>query len=199
MSGDACTDMDRRHLAVVAFSSRVCVESRLVPAYIDCACGSVGDVCVVFLHAAGNDTDQPKTVADRVADDNKARLLRRFNFGVMAYMISWFVATLLPLFLYSPGQEDIAVRVMLILENLARWAFLAVLCWVFRCAPTPSLPLSPSPSQGSPSPSPSPSPSAHLSLSRSLCTLLPSPWPVLGWAQVVVSSPWKSIVLCPSH
>ena len=84
---------------------------------------------------AGNDTDEPKTVADRVADDKKVRLLRLFNYGVMAYMVSWFVATLLPLFLYAPGQEDTAVRVMLILENLARWAFLAVLCWVFRCLP----------------------------------------------------------------
>jgi hypothetical protein len=94
---------------------------------------------IQLFSVTANDTDEPKTVADRVADDKKARLLRYFNYGVMAYMVSWFAATLLPLFLYSPGQEDTAVRVMLMLENLARWAFLAVLCWVFRCAIFPVL------------------------------------------------------------
>lgn len=69
-----------------------------------------------------------------MADDKKAFLLRYFNYGVIAYMASWFAATLLPLFLYSPGQEDTAVHVMLMLENLARCVFLAVLCWVFRSA-----------------------------------------------------------------
>lgn len=78
-----------------------------------------------------------------MADDKKAFLLRYFNYGVIAYMVSWFAATLLPLFLYSPGQEDTAVQVMLMLENLARCVFLAVLCWVFRSAPF-SRPLSPS-------------------------------------------------------
>lgn len=101
------------------------------------SCGQLPNTKGILLLTA-NDTDEPKTVADRVADDKKARLLRYFNYGVIAYMVSWFAATLLPLLLYSPGEEETAVRVMLMLENLARWAFLAVLCWVFRCVPSSS-------------------------------------------------------------
>jgi len=54
-------------------------------------------------------------------------------FGVGGYIIARVLAILLPLFFVNqPGQEDLAIRIVLILENIVLWAFLGTLAYIFR-------------------------------------------------------------------
>jgi len=54
-------------------------------------------------------------------------------FGVGGYIIARVLAILLPLFFVNqPGQEDLAIRIVLILENIVLWAFLGALAYIFR-------------------------------------------------------------------
>lgn len=81
-----------------------------------------------------NDTDAVKTVEERLDHRSKLRLMSQFMFGVGGYIVARIAAILLPLFLINePGQEDLAVRIVLILENIVLWAFLAALAFIFRC------------------------------------------------------------------
>lgn len=58
-------------------------------------------------------------------------------FGVGGYIIARVLAILLPLFFVNqPGQEDLAIRIVLILENIVLWGFLGALAYIFRSAPT---------------------------------------------------------------
>ena len=60
----------------------------------------------------------------------------QFMFGVGGYIIARVLAILLPLFFVNqPGQEDLAIRIVLILENVVLWAFLGALAYIFRSAP----------------------------------------------------------------
>lgn len=57
----------------------------------------------------------------------------QFMFGVGGYIIARVLAILLPLFFVNqPGQEDLAIRIVLILENFVLWGFLATLAYIFR-------------------------------------------------------------------
>ena len=57
----------------------------------------------------------------------------QFMFGVGGYIVARVLAILLPLFFVNqPGQEDLAIRVVLILENIVLWGFLAALAYIFR-------------------------------------------------------------------
>ena len=57
----------------------------------------------------------------------------QFMFGVGGYIIARVLAILLPLFFVNqPGQEDLAIRIVLILENIVLWAFLGTLAYIFR-------------------------------------------------------------------
>ena len=57
----------------------------------------------------------------------------QFMFGVGGYIIARVLAILLPLFFVNqPGQEDLAIRIVLILENIVLWGFLAALAYIFR-------------------------------------------------------------------
>ena len=57
----------------------------------------------------------------------------QFMFGVGGYIIARVLAILLPLFFVNqPGQEDLAIRIVLILENIVLWAFLGALAYIFR-------------------------------------------------------------------
>jgi hypothetical protein len=86
-----------------------------------CACG------------AANDTDEVKTVEDRMDHRSKLQLMNQFMFGVGGYIIARIAAILLPLFFVNqPGQEDLAIRIVLILENIVLWGFLAALAYIFR-------------------------------------------------------------------
>ena len=76
----------------------------------------------------------------------------QFMFGVGGYIVARVLAILLPLFFVNqPGQEDLAIRIVLILENIVLWGFLAALAYIFRsgmhshlwhhrqeCIPTPA-------------------------------------------------------------
>ena len=65
----------------------------------------------------------------------KLGLMTQFQWGVGTYVVCTAAALLLPLFLFSrPEQQATAVRAVLILQNLVLWGFLAVLCFIFRCA-----------------------------------------------------------------
>ena len=60
----------------------------------------------------------------------------QFMFGVGGYIIARVLAILLPLFFVNqPGQEDLAIRIVLILENIVLWGFLGALAYIFRSAP----------------------------------------------------------------
>ncbi len=66
---------------------------------------------------------------------SKLRLMSQFMFGVGGYIVARIAAILLPLFFVNqPGQEDLAIRIVLILENVVLWAFLAALAYIFRFA-----------------------------------------------------------------
>jgi hypothetical protein len=57
----------------------------------------------------------------------------QFMFGVGGYIIARVLAILLPLFFVNqPGQEDLAIRIVLILENVVLWGFLGALAYIFR-------------------------------------------------------------------
>ena len=59
----------------------------------------------------------------------------QFMFGVGGYIIARVLAILLPLFFVNqPGQEDLAIRIVLILENIVLWGFLGALAYIFRSA-----------------------------------------------------------------
>ena len=73
------------------------------------------------------DLDAHKTVADRVADKEKANLLQRFFIGVCAYVIASMASFLLPLFL--PSVVD---RTILAIQNVILWCFMAALLWTFK-------------------------------------------------------------------
>jgi hypothetical protein len=82
--------------------------------------------------AAGEDLDGPKTVEEKVAKVSKVRLLRQFSYGVIAYVVATALVVLLPIFVSSaPGEE--AVRVVLVMQNVVLWVFMAGLAWIFRC------------------------------------------------------------------
>ncbi len=96
----------------------------------------------------GEDLDGPKTVEEKVAKVSKVRLLRQFSYGVIAYVVATALVVLLPIFVSSaPGEE--AVRVVLVMQNVVLWVFMAGLAWIFRraaalvCGPavTPHLPV----------------------------------------------------------
>ena len=81
-----------------------------------------------------NDTDAVKTVEEQLDHRSKLQLMSQFMFGVGGYIVARIAAILLPLFLINePGQEDLAVRIVLILENIVLWAFLGTLGYIFRC------------------------------------------------------------------
>ena len=81
--------------------------------------------------AAGEDLDGPKTVEEKVAKVSKVRLLRQFSYGVIAYVVATALVVLLPIFVSSaPGEE--AVRVVLVMQNVVLWVFMAGLAWIFR-------------------------------------------------------------------
>ena len=64
----------------------------------------------------------------------------QFMFGVGGYIIARVLAILLPLFFVNqPGQEDLAIRIVLILENIVLWGFLAALAYIFRSGMNPHL------------------------------------------------------------
>ena len=66
-------------------------------------------------------------------------LLMQFMFGVGGYIVARVLAILLPLFFVNqPGQEDLAIRIVLILENIVLWGFLAALAYIFRSGTTSS-------------------------------------------------------------
>ena len=84
----------------------------------------------------GEDLDGPKTVEEKVAKVSKVRLLRQFSYGVIAYVVATALVVLLPIFVSSaPGEE--AVRVVLVMQNVVLWVFMAGLAWIFRRAPLP--------------------------------------------------------------
>ena len=61
----------------------------------------------------------------------------QFMFGVGGYIVARVLAILLPLFFVNqPGQEDLAIRIVLILENIVLWGFLAALAYIFRSGST---------------------------------------------------------------
>ena len=64
---------------------------------------------------------------------SKVRLLRQFSYGVIAYVVATALVVLLPIFVSSaPGEE--AVRVVLVMQNIVLWVFMAGLAWIFRSA-----------------------------------------------------------------
>ena len=64
----------------------------------------------------------------------------QFMFGVGGYIVARVLAILLPLFFVNqPGQEDLAIRIVLILENIVLWGFLAALAYIFRSGMNPRL------------------------------------------------------------
>lgn len=72
---------------------------------------------------------------ERLDHRSKLRLMSQFMFGVGGYIVARIAAILLPLFFVNqPGQEDLAIRIVLILENVVLWAFLAALAYIFRWA-----------------------------------------------------------------
>lgn len=73
------------------------------------------------------DLDARKSVADRVADKEKATLLKRFFIGVSAYVIASMLSFLLPVFL--PTVVD---RTILAIQNVILWCFMAALLWTFK-------------------------------------------------------------------
>ena len=73
-----------------------------------------------------------------MAKVSKVRLLRQFSYGVIAYVVATALVVLLPIFVSSaPGEE--AVRVVLVLQNVVLWVFMAGLAWIFRCALCPGV------------------------------------------------------------
>ncbi|BDA47005.1 hypothetical protein COCOBI_09-4600 [Coccomyxa sp. Obi] len=89
-----------------------------------------------YAEVTDNDTDAVKTVEERLDHRSKLRLMSQFMFGVGGYIIARIAAILLPLFFVNqPGQEDLAIRIVLILENVVLWAFLAALAFIFRLRP----------------------------------------------------------------
>jgi len=73
-------------------------------------------------------------VEEKVAKVSKVRLLRQFSYGVIAYVVATALVVLLPIFVSSaPGEE--AVRVVLVMQNVVLWVFMAGLAWIFRRAP----------------------------------------------------------------
>ena len=94
----------------------------------------------VWLGCAAEDTDAAKTVEDKLLTRSKLQLMRQFQWGVGAYVVSFAVVIVLPLLLYSPNtpdQDNLAMRIVIILQNLVLWGFLVALCFIFRCAIQP--------------------------------------------------------------
>lgn len=100
--------------------------------------GTVGGQAVLLQDDGGNmshlyvdvveaDLDAPKTFQDKVYDREKLRLVRRFFYGVCAYLTATIAVIFLPLFV--PSVID---RTILILQNLVLWGFLGMLLWTFR-------------------------------------------------------------------
>lgn len=84
--------------------------------------------------AAVEDHDAPKTVEEKLQHRRKVQLMRQFSWAAAICVTCYVVALVLPLFYYNkPGEEDTAVRVVLILWNCVLWLFLAGLCFIFRC------------------------------------------------------------------
>lgn len=83
--------------------------------------------------AADNDTDEVKTVEDKLDHRSKQRLMTQFMFGVATYIIARIAAILLPLFFVDqPGREDLVIAIVVILGDLVLWGFLAALAYIFR-------------------------------------------------------------------
>jgi hypothetical protein len=90
-----------------------------------------GDLRDVYAQVHEEDTDQPKTVQDRMLTSSKIRLMRQFTWGVAGYVIATAAVILLPVFvMVEPG--DSALRAILIGQNIVLWCFLAALAWIFR-------------------------------------------------------------------
>lgn len=79
-----------------------------------------GDVVV-------DDLDAPKTVQDRIADRDKARLMKHFFLAVSIYIITAVVVFFVPIFV--PMAVDAA---LLVLYDTILWIFSAGLLFVFR-------------------------------------------------------------------
>ncbi len=72
---------------------------------------------------------------ERLLHASKLRLLRFYIWAVSGFALANAAAILVPLFvLGEPGQEDLAVLVVSLLLDVVKWAFLAALCYIFRCA-----------------------------------------------------------------
>ncbi|PSC76093.1 hypothetical protein C2E20_0258 [Micractinium conductrix] len=81
----------------------------------------------LYVDVVEVDLDAPKTFQDKVENREKLRLIRRFFFGVCAYLIATIAVIFLPLFV--PTVVD---RTILVLQNVVLWLFLAALLWTFR-------------------------------------------------------------------
>lgn len=69
---------------------------------------------------------------EKVSKAAKILLLKQFSYGVIAYVVATAVVVLLPIFVTSaPGEQ--AVRVVLVMQNIVLFVFLAGLAWIFRC------------------------------------------------------------------
>lgn len=75
----------------------------------------------------GDDLDGPKSVVERIADRDKARLMKQFFFAVSIYIIMAMVVFFVPLFV--PMVVDAA---LLIAYDSLLWLFMAGLLIVFR-------------------------------------------------------------------
>lgn len=87
----------------------------------------MANVSHLYVDVVEADLDAPKTFQDKVDEREKLRLIRRFFYGVCAYLIATIAVVFLPLFV--PSVVD---RTILVLQNLVLWLFLAALLWTFR-------------------------------------------------------------------
>eukprot|EP00210_Caulerpa_lentillifera_P009163 g8736.t1 len=79
----------------------------------------------------GRSPDEPKTVAEVVGDQAKKLLLTRFRNAIIVYVVATIIDNVLPIFI-TYGSIQTMQSVVIVVENLILYAFVAALAIIFR-------------------------------------------------------------------
>lgn len=89
-----------------------------------------------YANMSANDTDEPKTVVERIDHRSKVQLMKHFIWGVTAYVLATAAVITVPLFLAPADPQEaidsVIMLAILIGQDCVLWLFLAVLCFIFR-------------------------------------------------------------------
>ncbi|KAK9846211.1 hypothetical protein WJX84_004971 [Apatococcus fuscideae] len=89
-----------------------------------------------YANMSVNDTDEPKTVVERLDHRSKVTLMKSFIWGVTAYVVATAAVILVPLFVAptdpQSAPDSVITFAILIGQDCVLWLFLAILCFIFR-------------------------------------------------------------------